>query len=183
MRRALDRLYAAALWLAALAILGIVAVVCAQVALNALARIGGPALSFTIPSYADFAGFLLAGASFLALGPTLIAGGHIRVTLVLAHLPERLAWIAELLTLALGLVLALTATRFMAGLALESWQFGDRSPGIVPVPLWLPQSVCVLGLAILAVAFADLAVQALARRRRVVPDASAAPATPPEESR
>ena len=34
----------------------------------------------------------------------------------------------------------------------ESHRFGDVSSGIVPVPLWLPQSTMVLGLGLLCVA-------------------------------
>ncbi len=170
MRRLLDRLYLVSGWLAAAAILAICLIVTAQVLLNLLARLFGPDWSFTIPSYADFAGFLLAGATFLALAHTLVEGGHIRVNLVTGRLPRPLAWAAELLALTLGLVFSVFASWHMAGLVAESWRYGDRSPGIIAVPLWIPQTVVTLGLAILAIAFADLLVQALLRRSPVIRD-------------
>lgn len=86
MRRVLDTLYRAAGGLAALFILAIVVLVFAQVGLNLADKITvgltGKGLGVTIPSYADFTGFFLAAASFLALAYTLRAGGHIRVSLV-----------------------------------------------------------------------------------------------------
>ena len=170
MRRLLDRLYLTAGWLAAAAIVAICLIVTAQVTLNLLARLFGPDWSFTIPSYADFAGFLLAGATFLALSHTLVEGGHIRVNLVVGRLPRPLAWAAELLALALGLAFSTFASWHMVGLVAESWRYGDRSPGIIAVPLWIPQTVVTLGLVILAIAFADLLVQALLRRSPVIRD-------------
>ena len=124
-----------------------------------LARIGGPTLSFTIPSYADFAGYFLATASFLALAHTLRTGTHIRVNLVLQRLPERTRWIAELATLAIGAAMAAYATLYTIFLMAESWHYGDKSTGIIPIPLWLPQTAMVLGLALLTLAFIDTLVE------------------------
>jgi TRAP-type C4-dicarboxylate transport system permease small subunit len=121
-RRILDRLYALSGALAAAAILAICLIVTAQVTLNILARIGGPSLSYTIPSYADFAGYFLATASFMALAYTLRAGGHIRVNLVVQRLPERPRWVLELAALALGLALLTVA---LIDTLVESWRAGQ----------------------------------------------------------
>ena len=165
MARALDRLYDAAGVLAALCILFICAIVCAQVALNVLSRIGGPGLSYTIPSYADFAGYALAAASFLALAHTLRRGGHIRVTLVSDRLPAPLRRPADLLVLALAAGISGFATWFLIALIAESLHYGDISPGMVAVPLWIPQLPVAAGLALLTAAL----VQTLAERLRGVP--------------
>ena len=170
MRRLLDGVYGVAGGLAALAILGICLLVTAQVGLNILARLGGPALSFTIPSYADFAGYMLAASSFLALSYTLRAGGHIRVTLVTGRLPERLRWIVEMVTLALGAAMAGYACRFAFGLARESWHYGDKSTGIVAIPIWMPQAFMVAGLGLLTLAFLDTLVESARARRPVLTD-------------
>ncbi len=170
MRRFLDALYLAAGGVAALAVLAICLIVTAQVGLNILARLGGPSLSYTIPSYADFAGFLLAAASFLALAHTLRAGGHIRVNLALGRLPPRPRWVAELATLGLGTVLAAYATGYSANLVAQSYRFGDKSTGMVAVPIWIPQLSLVLGLALLALAFADTFVESLRAGRTILKD-------------
>lgn len=170
LRKALDGLYLAAGVMSALSILAICLVVSAQVGLNILARVGGPAWSYTIPSYADFAGFALATASFMALAHTLRAGTHIRVNLVITHLPERLQWGLELGTLALAGAMSAYATRFAFGLMLESRHYGDMSPGIVAVPLWIPQIAMVTGLALLTLAFADTLVETWRARRPLLLD-------------
>ncbi len=37
----------------------------------------------------------------------------------------------------------------------DSWRFGDLSPGLLAVPIWIPQSVMLAGLTILTIAFVD----------------------------
>jgi TRAP-type C4-dicarboxylate transport system permease small subunit len=170
MRRLLDRVYLISGGLAAAAILAICLLVAAQVSLNILARIGGPALSFTIPSYADFAGYLLAAASFLALAHTLRSGVHIRVNLVIQRLPGGARWGFEIATLAIGAALAAYAAWFTGGLTAESWHYGDKSTGIVAIPLWIPQSVMVTGLVLLTVAFLDTLVESLRARGPILTD-------------
>lgn len=170
MRRILDTLYNGAGVLAALSILAICLLVSAQVGLNILARIGGPSLSFTIPSYADFAGFALASASFLAMAYTLRAGAHIRVNLLISKLPTRGQWIAELVALALGAAICGYATFYAVSLLLESLQYGDTSPGIIAIPLWIPQCTMVAGLGLLTVALLDTAVESFRARGPVLID-------------
>ena len=76
-------------------ILCICLLISAQIGLNAFGRFAPGLLPSTIPSYADFSGFMLAGATFLALAHTLRAGGHIRVNLVTSRMPIRVQLIAE----------------------------------------------------------------------------------------
>ncbi|HBQ36025.1 MAG TPA: TRAP transporter small permease [Rhodobacteraceae bacterium] len=171
MRRILDTAYKAAGGLAALSILGICLLVSAQVMLNILARIGGPNWSFTIPSYADFAGYFLATASFMAMAYTLRAGSHIRVNLLVQNLPEKPRWILELFALSLGAVMAGYATYFTASLLGESYHYGDMSTGMIAVPLWIPQLAMVGGLGLLTIAFLDTLTEALLARAPVIHDA------------
>lgn len=159
MRLALDFIYRAAGGLAALFIVAIVALVFAQVCLNLADKIAvaatGSGVGLTIPSYADFTGFFLAASTFLALAYALRTGGHIRVTLVTNRLPDRIRRGVEIAVALLALAMSGYATWYMGLLWLESLEFGDRSSGMVSVPLWLPQTPVVLGLAILAIALAD----------------------------
>lgn len=163
MRPVLSIVYAAALWLAALCLLAIVALVLAQVGGrildNGLRALGRPVLGFQILSLSEIAGFLLAGASFLALGPSLKAGAHIRVTMALSPMPARMRRAVETTAAAIGLVVAAYLTWHLAALALESWRFNELSIGLVPIPLVWPQIPLVLGAAVLAVALADELVQ------------------------
>ncbi|MFT6452217.1 MAG: TRAP-type C4-dicarboxylate transport system permease small subunit [Halocynthiibacter sp.] len=141
-------------------ILCICLLISAQIILNAFGRFSPGTLPSTIPSYADFSGFMLAGATFLALAHTLRAGGHIRVNLVTGRLPERAQFVLEGLVLLLAAALIGYAAWFLGGLVVESLHYGDVSNGIVPVALWIPQSVAAFGLGLLLVAilhtFVDL---------------------------
>ena len=68
---------------------------------------------------------------------------------------------AELWCVSASAAVSLYFTWYCVGLVRESIQFGDVSPGIVPVPLWIPQSAMALGLAVLAIALLDELVSLL----------------------
>ena len=70
MTRTLDTIYKAAGFVSATLIVAICVLASCQIMLNGLSRpLPGPLL-LPIPPYADFAGFLLPGSSFLAKGHT-----------------------------------------------------------------------------------------------------------------
>ena len=168
MRSFLDRTYLGAAWISAFVILAIACLVSAQVLLNFLTRTFALPLPSTIPSYADFSGFMLAAATFLAMPYTFRSGGHIRVSLVTARLAPRARFVAEIFALGAGAVLVGYACVYIVALIHESWHFGDVSSGIVPVPLWLPQSVMGLGMGLLLVAIVDTGLQTWARGAPVI---------------
>ena len=49
-------------------------------------------------------------------------------------------------------------------LAYDSYDFGDVSIGMVPVPLWIPQAVMVLGLIWLLIALLDALIGLISGR-------------------
>jgi TRAP-type mannitol/chloroaromatic compound transport system permease small subunit len=165
MRKFLDRIYQLSGFLAALSILAICSIICLQVVFNLITRLRIFEANLTIPSYADFAGYLLAAASFLALPYALMRGGHIRVTLFLGVIGERMRFLADLLSLSLCLMVSAGATWYMASLNYDSYRFGDKSPGIIAIPIWIVQLPLTIGLALLSVAFADLIVKTLSEGR------------------
>lgn len=160
MGHSLQRVYDICGALAGALIICICLLISAQIILNGMGRIAPGVLPSTIPSYADFSGYMLAGATFLALAHTLRAGGHIRVNLVTARLPERGQFFAEGLVLVIAAALLGYATWFMGALVAESLHYGDLSTGIIPIPLWVPQGVAAFGMGLFLVAvlhtFADL---------------------------
>jgi TRAP-type C4-dicarboxylate transport system permease small subunit len=165
MRKWLDFLYTGSCWFGAGCIALICLLVLCQVMLNLIDRCStmftGSAIGLTIPSYADFTGFLLAGASFMALACSLRQGAHIRVSLVIGHLPKSWQRPAECWCLALGLCLSLYFTWYTAKLTYESYAYHDLSSGMIAVPIWIPQLAMLLGLLILSLALADEAVTVL----------------------
>ncbi len=130
-----------------------------QVCLNAVDRLSGllmgSAIGLTIPSYADFTGFFLAAASFLALAYTLRSGGHIRVTLILTRLNEKLRHIFEIWSLLFCSAVAVYFTCYTFLLIRESYIYNDLSSGMIAVPIWIPQSSMLIGLIVLSIALID----------------------------
>ena len=165
MRRVLDRIYIAALWLAGLAMLSIAVLVFLQVAGRVLDRgmalAGAEPLGFAIPSLAEFGGFLFVAAAFLALPATFRAGVHVRVTLLGGVLPGALARWVEIAVIAGAAALAGFAAWHSGAQVADSLKFSSVSYGTIPVPLWIPQAAMTAGLGLMLTALVDELVVAL----------------------
>ncbi len=118
-------------------------------------QISGRLLGFAAYSFDDFAGFAMAASSFLGLAYTLRANEHIRMTLVLHHTRPLARRVLEVACLAIAAFLVGLFAWFTCDMTITSYQLHDVSQGLVPVPLWIPQSGVALGLAVLAIAFVD----------------------------
>lgn len=165
MRRFLDWLYDAAGMLAALFLVGTLAMV--------LVGILGRWLDFHLPGTDAYAGYCMAAAGFLALAHTLTRGEHIRVTLVLEHVKPAARRRLELWALSAGTVLAALFAFYSLRLAWQSYQFNDISTASDATPLWIPQIAMAAGTLILLIAFVDALVGEVRGRRTV--SASAEP--------
>ncbi len=157
-----------AAWTSAFTILAIAILISAQIFLNFATRVFGLPLPSTIPSYADFSGFMLAAATFLAMPYTFRSGGHIKVSLVTARLPRKARLWAEIISLCGAAFLTSFAVYYIWVLVAESIHFNDLSTGTVPIPLWIPQSVMGIGMSLLCVAVIDSLVQTIARGEPVI---------------
>ena len=147
MRSALDRLFHATGVLAALFMVGTLAMVIVGVA----ARL----LGFNVPGTDAYAGYCMAAAGFLALAHTLKRGEHIRVTLILEHLPPGPQRALELWALGVATLLAALFAYYSVRLSWQSWDFHDVSTGNDATPLWIPQMSMALGAVVLCIAFVD----------------------------
>ncbi|MCO5103779.1 MAG: TRAP transporter small permease [Burkholderiaceae bacterium] len=157
MRRLLDGIYSGAAALAALCMVLLL--------LAVLLSIASRQLHFQTPGIDAYAGYLMAGAGFLALAHTLKRGEHIRVTLVLNLLRGRWKKGAELWALSAATLLALLFAFYSCKLAWQSHVFNDISTGNDATPLWLPQIAMALGTVVLAIAFVDELVLELLGQR------------------
>jgi TRAP-type C4-dicarboxylate transport system permease small subunit len=146
-RIALDRLYSAAGVLAALFLVGTLAMV--------MAGIAGRLLNFNVPGTDSYAGYCMAAAGFLALAHTLKRGEHIRVTLILEHLGPGAQRALELWALGVATLLAGLFAYYSVRLSWQSWDFHDISTGNDATPLWIPQLTMALGTVVLWIAFVD----------------------------
>jgi TRAP-type C4-dicarboxylate transport system permease small subunit len=159
MRKYLDALYQAALWVSALCLAAIGVMVGAQLAGRlidgAMKLVGLEPIGIVILSMAEIAGYLLAAASFLALAGTLKGGAHIRVTMFLAMIPETWRHKVELWAFGASAVFAAYITWQLALFAFVSWQFHEVSHGVIRVPLAYPQAVMAAGALVFTVALID----------------------------
>jgi TRAP-type C4-dicarboxylate transport system permease small subunit len=163
MRRLLDAMYDGAAWLAALALVGLLAMV--------LLSIASRQLHFHVPGTDAYAGYLMAAAGFLALAHTFKRGEHIRVTLVLQRTSGAVRRTLEVWSLAAGTLLAGLAAFYSVRLAWQSHVFHDISTGNDATPLWIPQLSMALGSVLLAIAFVDeLVLELRGRRSHTTPD-------------
>jgi TRAP-type C4-dicarboxylate transport system permease small subunit len=123
--------------------------------------LGGDRVGLSIPGLSEISGFLLVGASFLGLAYTFIHGGHIRVTLVIGRLPAAArAWV-EVFCLTVAFTLCVYLAWNLFWLLNDSIAFGDTSYGLLRIPLWIPQSAMLLGVALFCLALLESACQTL----------------------
>jgi TRAP-type C4-dicarboxylate transport system permease small subunit len=163
LRRGLDALYDGAAVLAALFMIGMLAMV--------LLSILGRQLNFNLPGVDAYAGYMMAGAGFLALAHTLKRGEHIRVTLLLSALHGRVKHGLEIWALFAATLLAALTAAYSCKLAWQSHAFNDLSTANDATPLWIPQLSMAVGTVVLTIAFVDeLVLEILGRRVVHVPE-------------
>jgi len=157
-RKSLDWLYTGAAWLAALCMVGVLA----MVLLSIVSRL----MNFYVPGTDAYAGYAMAGAGFLALAHTLKHGEHIRVTLIISRLKGGARRGLEMWALSVSVLLAAVLAIYAWRLAWQSHQFHDISTSADATPLWIPQIVMGLGTTILLIALVDEWVLELTGRRK-----------------
>jgi TRAP-type C4-dicarboxylate transport system permease small subunit len=160
LRRSLDVLYDGAAALAGVFMVLLLAMV--------LLSILGRQLHFNLPGVDAYAGYMMAGAGFLALAHTLKKGEHIRVTLLIGALKGGWKHGFEVWALFAAALLALLAAFYSCKLAWQSYVFHDISTGNDATPLWLPELTMAIGTVVLAIAFVDELVLELRGERIVV---------------
>jgi TRAP-type C4-dicarboxylate transport system permease small subunit len=145
-RRTLDALYLLGGYIGALFLLTILVLITAQM----VARWIG----LTIPGASSYAGYAMAGASFMAFAYALNTGSHIRVTLGLTALGRFRRW-GEVWCLLVGALIGTFVLRYSWNAVYWSLTLGDISQGQDATPLWIPQMVMVAGSALLTLCLWD----------------------------
>lgn len=147
MRKCLDTVYAAAAWAGALCVLAICALMMAQ----ALFRLNGT----LVAGADDLTAWLCAGAAFLPLAATLKRGELVRMGIFIEIFSDKSGRWLELVVLTMCSLFAVYMTYWLGNFTYESWLFGDRGQGLLPLPLWIPQSPVAIGSLVLSIALID----------------------------
>ena len=147
LRRLLDGLYIGAGALAALCLVAILTLIVAQM----VARWTGN----VFPGAASYAGYAMAGASFLAFANALNRGSHIRVSILLNALSTGGKRLLDIWCFAVAAAVAWYFPYYAYWFVYWSWKFNEVSQDQDATALWIPQSVMVIGGGILAIALTD----------------------------
>ena len=100
----------------------------------------------------EISGYILVLAATWGLAYTLRTDAHVRIDVLLPHMPPRLRALADRLAwLVMAAFAALVAWRIWI-LVEDSWQTGIRSSTYLLMPLWVPQIILGVGFSLLAVA-------------------------------
>ena len=161
MRRALDGLFLAATHLAGICLIGTL--------LAVLSTVLGRLVGFNPVGSDAYAGYLMAAASFLALGGTLRRGEHIRVSLLLNSATGAFKRVLECWCLAAGVLISGALAWFSWRLVWHSRAMEEISQSSDATPLWLPQVSMAVGCAVLCIAVLDLMVAFLSGRAMDLP--------------
>ncbi len=109
----------------------------------------------------DFAGYVMATSTFMALAYTFRSNGHIRVQLLIQRFTGSTRRGIELLCLAIMSGISVFLAIYMIRLAYDSYDFGERSEGADAILLWIPQTPVAIGATLLATAVLHTLLQAI----------------------
>ncbi len=151
LRRFLNFIYTASGVAASLCLIAILALIVIQM----LARWTGE----VFPGAPDYAGYAMASASFLAFANALNKGSHIRVSLLLNALQPKIRRLMEIWCFGIGTLICWYFVFYCQKFVFWSWKFMDISQGQDRTPLWIPQSIMLVGAVVLAIALTDHLLQ------------------------
>jgi TRAP-type C4-dicarboxylate transport system permease small subunit len=145
-------------WIGAGCLVALTALMLAEITVRALSNVF-PSVPADIPVAWEYSSYLMAACFTFGAAMTLRAGGHIRVTLVLARVqpgPRRLLEVfASLAAMVFTGFLALAMVRF----TLSAYERGQTSISSDTL-LWIPQSLVAFGMVLLTLQFLARTIQA-----------------------
>ena len=97
----------------------------------------------------EMGGYLLVSITFMGLAYTWKENGHVRVTLLMSRLPQRLARSIRFFTLILATVFTVPLIKACYDLLMDSMLFESRSGSWLRTPLVYPQTILLVGAVLL----------------------------------
>lgn len=154
--RIADKVSTAAGIVAGLCVIGILLIVCTEVVLRQFRA------SMLVTD--EIAGYLNAAVVFLGLAYTLKTGGFIRVELLYDAMPQALRMLARWIFTGVATVFVGTILYYAVLHVQYAFLQDTRAVSVLNTPEWIPQSVMVVGLAVL---FLQLVAYLVERVRNV----------------
>lgn len=134
---------------------GLGAALFACVAALMVAQAGARAFGLAMVGGDEITGWLSASAAFCALAYAFREGTLIRMELLVSRLRGAALRRAELLALTVGTLWCATMAGAMVRFVWQNAIFGERSTGLISIPIWPVQVPAVAGLSLLALAMAE----------------------------
>jgi TRAP-type C4-dicarboxylate transport system permease small subunit len=147
----IDRLSRLDGWLGAACLVSLTSLMIAEVVLRALSNIWD-SVPADIPVAWEYSSYLMAACFTFGAAMTLRAGGHIRVTLVLARVSPRVRRRLETVLAIVGTFLCGFLAWSMAFFTWRSFDTGQTSVSSGTL-VWIPQAFVTFGICLLAVQF------------------------------
>lgn len=91
----------------------------------------------------------VAAVTFLAMGWTIESGGMIRVGLLQQRAGPRLLWLLECFATVSTFSILVFLARFVWKSAARNWITGRVTQTMLPIPLWIPDAIFLVGLFLL----------------------------------
>ena len=118
-------------------------------------------VGFSSQSTTEITGYALAFGISWALAHALTTRAHIRIDVLINHLPARLRYPMHLLSLAALLVFMGFIAKGAYDLVDESILFGATDISVLRTPLWIPQGLWAFGIAVFVLLIALLLIESL----------------------
>ncbi|MDE1465365.1 TRAP transporter small permease [Spartinivicinus poritis] len=159
MRRFLEKIYKISGFLSAFSLIASCLIVFAQVLGRIIDKLykffTGEVIGLMVPSAADFIGCLLVSASFFGLAFTLNNRQHIRVKIVIEQVGSGWQKLLECFSYSTAVIVSGYFSYYTYYLMVDSLEFSEVTPGIIPIPLWIPQLAMLIGVAFFMIAAID----------------------------
>lgn len=107
----------------------------------------------------EYCAYGLAAIIFLGAGYCLKEGGHIRITLVLSFLPERLTRVVTFLATCLTTVFMGYVWWYLFKMVRSTFRYDSTSGTLTNTPLWIPQTLMLAGAACFLIQFVGTALK------------------------
>lgn len=147
MRRLLLQAYNASLALAGFFLVGIFVLMIGE---SVFRKFGG-----YIVGANELIGWFCAAAGFLALPATFIRGDMVRVGFVVDRIPPQTRKLVLMTCLLVALVFVSFMLYAVSGYMWTSWQYEDKTQGMIEIATWIPKSSFLIGVFLLWVAIVD----------------------------
>jgi len=146
-------------WLGAACLVALTCLMLGEVLVRALSDIF-PWVPADIPIAWEYSSYLMAAAFTFGAAMTLRAGGHIRVSLLLANATPSLRRLLDIASAAVALVFMAFLAYAMVKFTYASFAKGQTSIQS-ETPVWIPQAAVTFGMVLLALQFLARLIQAL----------------------